>query len=140
MKPIHYGRPLALLLGALLFIAAHADVTIKSVDNYAGNSNVYTSSLNTTIKVIELDADKKPVRSWTGTTDGEGKLTIPAGHNLSLPYLRAENADPRSAEFADPSSVVACLVVAVVACGGEAIEGFLAGGVELFGPFENALF
>jgi hypothetical protein len=105
MKPINYGRPLALLLGALLFIAAHADVTIKSVDNYAGNSNVYTGSPNTTIKVIELDADKKPVRSWTGTTDGDGKLTIPAGHNLSLPYLRAENADPKSAEFVLPSSI-----------------------------------
>ncbi len=114
MKQRSSNSFLKLLIGATLFLTAIGasaqtgdPVTIKSVDNIAGNSNVYTNKPNTTIKVTELDADKKPVRSWTGSTDGEGKLTIPAGSNLSVPYLRAITADPKMAEFVLPSSVSA---------------------------------
>ena len=103
---------LKFLLGALLLFSAWAasaqsgdPVTIKSVDNYAGNSNVYTDKPNATVTVIELDADKKPVRSWTGTTDSEGKITIPAGSNLSTLYLKARTADPKMAEFVLPTEI-----------------------------------
>jgi hypothetical protein len=66
------------------------DCVIKSVDNYAGYSNVYTNKKDTCVKITELDHNKNPVRSWTGRTDSSGKITIPAGHNLSKPYLRCE--------------------------------------------------
>jgi hypothetical protein len=113
MKQRSYNGFHKLLIGAVLLFSAFAanaqsgdPVTIKSVDNYAGNSNVYTDKPNTTITVTELDADKKPVRSWTGTTDGDGKITIPAGSNLSAPYLKARTADPKMAEFILPSAVL----------------------------------
>ncbi len=112
MNQHSYHRLLKLLIGAVLVFSAFAanaqsgdPVTIKSVDNYGGNSNVTTNKPNATVTVTELDADKKPVRSWTGTTDGEGKITIPAGSNLSAPYLRARTADPKMAEFVLPTSV-----------------------------------
>lgn len=103
----------ALLIGTVLLMATCAanaqtgsSVSITSVDNYAGNSNVHTDKPNTTITVTELDADKKPVRSWTGTTDEKGKITIPAGSNLSAPYLRAKVADPKMADIVVPTDVV----------------------------------
>jgi|GEM_PF-7071515 len=96
----------ALLMAALVGTQSGTPVEIKSVDNYAGNSNVYTNSPNTTITVVELDADKKPVRSWTGTTDSDGKITIPAGHVLSKEYLRASKASTM-AEFVTPSALEA---------------------------------
>ena len=102
-------RPLLLLATLVLSLTAAAQSTssveIKSVDNHAGNSNVYTDQPNATVTVTELDADKKPVRSWTGTTDADGKITIPAGSNLSKPYLRATKADPKMAEFVLPTDV-----------------------------------
>lgn len=96
----------ALLTAALVGTQSGTPVEIKSVDNYAGNSNVYTNAPNTTITVVELDADKKPVRSWTGTTDSDGKITIPAGHVLSKEYLRASKASTM-AEFVTPSALEA---------------------------------
>jgi len=102
-----------LLVGAALWLTAVTafaqsgeSVTVQSVDNYAGNSNVQTDRPNTTVTITELDADKKPVRSWTGTTDSSGKITIPAGSNLSVPYLRAKVVDPKMAEFVVPSEIV----------------------------------
>ncbi len=83
---------LLLLVGLCLLTVATASqesVTIKNVDNYAGISNVYTDRPNTEIKVTELNEDGEPLRSWTGNTDSDGKLTITAGHNLSKRYLKA---------------------------------------------------
>jgi hypothetical protein len=80
-------------------------VEIKSVDNIAGTGNVYTDRPNTMIKIIEFDENKKTVHTWTGTTDANGKLTIPAGHTLSKTYLRAETAEALSGEFIMPSNV-----------------------------------
>jgi hypothetical protein len=87
-------KPTALLAAIILCFGAFAQgtVTIQSVDNYGGNSNVYTDAPNTDVTITELDADKKPVRSWTGKTDDKGKITIPAGSNLSKDYLKAERA------------------------------------------------
>ncbi|MEX2242983.1 MAG: hypothetical protein WD716_03955 [Fimbriimonadaceae bacterium] len=108
MKQTVSDRIRPLLLTATLFLSlttaaqTTTSVEIKSVDNYAGNSNVTTNAPNATVTVTELDADKKPVRSWTGTTDAEGKITVPAGSNLSKPFLRATKADPKMAEFVLP--------------------------------------
>lgn len=109
-----------LILAALVGTQSGTPVEIKSVDNYAGNSNVYTNASNTTITVVELDADKKPVRSWTGTTDSDGKLTIPAGHNLSKEYLRAYKASTM-AEFVTPSKLEAGMPFTFAAMG--TVEG-----------------
>ncbi|MEW5884867.1 MAG: hypothetical protein AB1725_11675, partial [Armatimonadota bacterium] len=110
----------ALLTAALVGTQSGTPVEIKSVDNYAGNSNVYTNAPNTTITVVELDADKKPVRSWTGTTDSDGKITIPAGHVLSKEYLRAYKASTM-AEFVSPSAVEANMPFTFAATG--TVEG-----------------
>jgi hypothetical protein len=110
----------ALLMAALAGTQSGTPVEIKSVDNYAGNSNVYTNAPNTTITVVELDADKKPVRSWTGTTDSDGKLTIPAGHVLSKEYLRAHRASTM-AEFVTPSALEADMPFTFAATG--TVEG-----------------
>jgi ABC-type oligopeptide transport system substrate-binding subunit len=45
---------LALLLAACAHAAQARDVTIKSVDNYAGSSNVSTSQPNATVAMTEL--------------------------------------------------------------------------------------
>ena len=111
MKTIFNNRIGTLLLAAALLLtpmAARAQgstVEVTSVDNYGGNSNVTTNKPNETVTVTELDADHKPVRSWTGKTDGTGKITIPAGSNLSKPYLRVALADPKMAEFVTPSEI-----------------------------------
>lgn len=101
------ARLILALLVALPLAAAPAgaqeSVTIQSVDNYAGNSNVYTDRPNTTITVTELDHNFQPVRSWTGTTDSDGKLTIRSTNVLSKPYLRAKVASSDKA----PLSLVA---------------------------------
>jgi hypothetical protein len=113
-KPTIHQRTLrALLLVALLATALPATgnatlagvVTITGVDNYGGSSNVTTDRPNTTVKITQLDADKKPVRSWTGTTDANGRITIAAGSNLSQEYLRAEEVkgDREAEDFEDPS-------------------------------------
>lgn len=92
------------LLSSMTF--ALSSVTIQSVDNYAGYSNVYTNAPNTEVKITELDHNKNPVRSWTGTTDEKGKITIPAGSNLSKPYLRAERVNSDNApNFVLPSEL-----------------------------------
>ena len=91
--------PSTIFVAALLLLlvmsgrAAVADeIQIKDVDNYAGNSNVYTDKPNTSVTISELGYNGDVVNSWTGTTDAKGKITIPAGHNLSKPYLRARYA------------------------------------------------
>jgi hypothetical protein len=81
---------LALIMGAT--VAWVDDVKIKDVDNYAGNSNVYTNTPNATVTITELDYKGDSVQSWTGTTDAEGKITISAGHNLSKDYLKVKGA------------------------------------------------
>lgn len=92
-----------MIVSTLVF--AQSSVNVNSVDNYAGNSNVYTDAPNAEVTITELDADKKPVRSWTGKTDDKGKITIPAGHNLSQPYLRAALANNKLPSYVLPSSL-----------------------------------
>jgi hypothetical protein len=96
MKRLFATTIFAVALALLLAIAGRAavadDVQINSVDNYAGNSNVYTDKPNTSVTITALDADGKAVESWTGTTDGKGKITIPAGYNLSKEYLKIKLA------------------------------------------------
>lgn len=89
-----------MIISTLLF--AQSSVTINSVDNYGGNSNVYTDAPNTEVTITELDADKRPVRSWTGKTDDKGKITIPAGHNLSQPYLKVAIANGKMPNYVVP--------------------------------------
>jgi hypothetical protein len=92
MKRLFASTIFAVALALLLALGAHAavaqEIHINSVDNYAGNSNVYTDKADTSVVITEVDENGKSVESWTGTTDGKGKITIPAGHNLSKAYLR----------------------------------------------------
>jgi hypothetical protein len=84
----------------LLALCAHAavaqDVTIKSVDNYAGNSNVYTSRPNTTVTITHSDGER-----WTGTTDSEGKITIRAGYTLSKESLKIKLASENQSNMVE---------------------------------------
>jgi hypothetical protein len=86
-------------VGALVLLLAMSgraadadDVQIKSVDNYGGNSNVFTGRADITVTITEVDENGRPVHSWIGTTDDQGKVTIPAGHNLSNRYLKARTS------------------------------------------------
>jgi hypothetical protein len=82
------------------------DVTIKSVDNHGGKSNVVTDKPNTTIIVSSLDSDGKTVESWTLTTDSNGRVTVPAGYNLSKEYLKVRTASTNMVEgMVLPSSI-----------------------------------
>ena len=89
LKTLRKAITLCVLLALPVALLAD-ECRIRRVDNYAGNSNVYTNKKNACVKITELDHNKKPVRSWTGTTNDKGKITIPAGSNLSKEYLKAE--------------------------------------------------
>ena len=56
-----FAVALALLLATSAQAALADEVTIKSVDNYGGNSNIYTDKFNTTVTVSSLDADGKVI-------------------------------------------------------------------------------
>ena len=110
----------ALLLLLVTAGRAMADgVEIKDVDNYAGNSNVYTDKPNTKVTINELGYNGDVVNTWTGTTDAQGKITIPAGHNLSKPYLRARLASENQSGSENQSASVEGIVVPDSLSGGQ---------------------
>jgi hypothetical protein len=96
MKRLFATTVFAVALALLLAITGRAamadDVQIKSVDNYAGNSNVYTNRPNTTVTITHADGE-----SWTGTTDSEGKITIQAGYTVSKESLKIKLASGNQA-------------------------------------------
>ncbi len=86
--------------------AATDGVTIQSVDNYAGNSNVTTDCPNTTVVIESLDENGGVVDRWTGTTDANGRITITSTHVLSKPYLRARKASSDKSAVATVEGLV----------------------------------
>jgi hypothetical protein len=109
---------IALALPATL--ALGQAVEIKRVENYGGSAVVSTDAKNESIVVTALDADKKPVESWTVTTDADGRTTVPAGYNLAAGYVRARKAGAMP-DLITPTNVVAGEVVML--CAPRAIEG-----------------
>ena len=104
LKTLRKAITLCVLLALPMALLAD-ECRIRRVDHYAGNSNVYTNKKNACVKITELDHNKKPVRSWTGTTNDKVKITIPAGSNLSKEYLKAEVVGCRNASASEMTVV-----------------------------------
>src|SRR5688500_15876641 len=93
------------------------NIEIKSVDSYEGGSRVTTDKFNTTIRVVELDKNSNPVRSWTGKTDSDGKLTLPRAHGLTRSHLQAETSLATGTEFITPTAVESTMPFTFAATG-----------------------
>ena len=106
---------------AAIQAAPLGDVEISSVDDYVGGSRVSTDRPNTEIKIVELDKNRKPVRSWTGKTDSEGRLTLPRVHALSKTYLQAETSASGDNDFIAPTKLESSMPFTFAATG--VVEG-----------------
>ena len=78
LKTLRKAITLCVLLALPVALLAD-ECRIRRVDNYAGNSNVYTDKKNACVKITELDHNKKPVRSWTGRPTMKEKSPSPRG-------------------------------------------------------------